>query len=158
MSNQPISDVVAELRELEERTFKAPWHTEIANPVTFICSPGGKVAYAAFDFHSNAVAIAKMRNSLPSILTTLEEAVEVIEFYKNPLSKTNCETDYEFKAREFLTKYRGVSGGDLSPDGASGVPEKNIDEAWSIADKALQSQPTGSERDDNGIVAKNVLY
>lgn len=37
----------------------------------------------------------------------LSRAVEALEFYANPMSKTYCEADYELKARNTLKDIRG---------------------------------------------------
>tara|TARA_R100001086_G_C11841467_1_gene259199 strand:+ start:1848 stop:2117 length:270 start_codon:yes stop_codon:yes gene_type:complete len=78
-------DQLKKWREIREKGFKGPWHTEVANPVTFVCSPGGKIAYSAFDFHDNAVLAATAVNAFIPLIDEVERLREENERLKEDL-------------------------------------------------------------------------
>ena len=121
MDMKLISD--REIEELEKSEAKATgkhWYTQVSNPVTFICSEGGHLAYSAFDFHWDAVLAAKARNSILPLLARLHSAEKALEFYadRKPFVEIQNLNDPRFKdsldrgkrARSHFAKVEGEKG------------------------------------------------
>jgi len=63
---------LSEIKQRVEKATKGPWETETANPVTFVNSPGGKIAYATVDRMVNAQFIAHSREDVPWLILEVE--------------------------------------------------------------------------------------
>lgn len=61
------TDLAKRVLELDLNSTKGPWETEVANPVTFVNSVGGKISYCTVDREHNAHLIAEYRTAAPEL-------------------------------------------------------------------------------------------
>lgn len=80
--SKSLKTFLEETRSLCENATEGPWETEVANPVTFINSQGGKICYCTVDRDINARFIAESRQLLPKYEKLVGVLSEALEFYK----------------------------------------------------------------------------